>query len=355
MKIESSNITVQKISESKLSQTDFGNLQFGKYFTDHMFIADYDGEKWTDLRIVPFKDLAMHPANTMMHYGQSIFEGMKAYRDENGKLLVFRPEMNAKRFAKSAERLSMAPVPENLFLEALEAFLDIEREWAPSDEGGSLYLRPFQVAWDNFLGVRPSKTYRFMIIASPVGSYYSKPVNVKIETHFSRAAQGGVGSAKAAGNYAAALYPAAQAQAQGYDQLIWTDSVSHEFIEEAGTMNVMFIVDGKLYTSPLTSTILPGVTRDSVLRLAKDWGLEIVEERPRVDFIVESLRSGRLQEAFGVGTAATIAQIASIGYQDDKFTVPQPNEESFSTRVGKHLNDLKRGRIEDSYGWNRKY
>lgn len=353
MTYKTKEITVSTTSNSSIDQVDFSDLGFGRTFTDHMFSATYNGSEWTDLEIVPFQDLKMHPANLMMHYGQSIFEGMKAFKSPNGHdALIFRPEMNAQRFADSARRMCMEPVPEDLFLEGIKAIVDIDKNWIPTDQSGSLYIRPFEVAWDNLLGVKPSDTYRFMIICSPVGAYYSNPVKVKIETDFVRAAAGGTGQAKAAGNYAASLYPAQLAKEQGFDQILWTDAKEHKYIEEAGTMNVMFMIDGVLYTSPLTSTILPGVTRDSVLQLAKHWGVPVHEGKPEVEKVVNALKEGRLQEAFGVGTAATIAPIASISYQDNTYTVPESNHDSFSVKASEYLNKVKRGLISDDFGWN---
>ncbi len=236
--------------------------------------------KWQDARITPFADMKMSPANSALHYGQSIFEGLKAFRSESeDKILIFRPEENCKRLNRSAKRMCMPEIPEELFMEGLSQLVDLDRKWVPNKEDSSLYVRPFMFATDEYIGVRPSETYRFIIFTSPVGSYYSEPVKVKIETHYTRAVSGGTGAAKTAGNYAASLYPAKLAQEQGYHQLIWTDGKEHKYIEEAGTMNIMFVIGNKLRTAPLTDTILPGITRASVLQMAKDWGLD-VQEKP---------------------------------------------------------------------------
>ncbi len=352
MTVKTLDILVQRSTNPRIETLDQNNLQFGKVFSDHMFVADYKDGQWDNLKIMPYGSLEFDPANSMMHYGQSIFEGLKAFRAEDGRVLVFRPDMNAKRLNTSAERMCMAQLPEEIFLEGLQALLEIDKDWIPTTPGSSMYIRPFMFATDNFLGVRPSETYRFMIIASPSGSYYSKPVNVKIETTYSRAAMGGTGSAKAAGNYAAALYPAKLAQEEGFDQLIWTDAKEHKYIEEAGTMNVMFVIGDQLITSPLTSTILPGVTRDSVLTLAKSWGVDVVERAISVDEVIEAATKGTLKEAFGVGTAATIAHINSIGLEDDKYVLPAIESRELSNRIYNYMEDLKRGRIEDSFGWN---
>jgi len=352
MAINTLNIQINPTAHSRLLGTDFNDLKFGRVFSDHMFSADFRNGEWTDLRVEPFADLSLSPANAMLHYGQSIFEGLKAFKNEQGEVLLFRPDMNAKRFNQSAERMCMATMDTELFIEGIKALMRTDSAWIPTTEGSSMYLRPFMIATDSFLGVRPSETYRFMVIASPSGSYYSEPVRVKIETNFSRAAQGGTGAAKTAGNYAAALYPAKLAQEEGYHQLIWTDAKTHSFIEEAGTMNVMFLFDDNtLVTTPLTSTILPGVTRDSVLQLAREWGLN-VEERPiSVAEITEGIAQGKVIDAFGVGTAATIAHIAEIGLDDALYTLPPVSERKFSSEVRNYLEDLKRGRIEDTHGW----
>lgn len=351
MTTDTMNIRIDRVQNSRINTLDQHNIPFGKIFSDHMFIADYDGENWTDMRIVPFEDMKIHPANSMMHYGQTIFEGLKAYKNEEGEVLIFRPEKNAARLVTSAERMCMAPVPEELFMEALHKLIDLDREWVPSVQGTSLYIRPFVIAWDNFLGIRPSTTYRFMIITCPVGKYYSEPVKVKIETEFSRAAMGGTGSAKTGGNYAGSLYPAKKAQEQGFHQLVWTDSVEHKYIEESGTMNVMFMINDTLITSPTSSTILHGITRDSILQIAKKWNVK-VEERPvTVAEVVEAAKSGNLQEAFGAGTAATIAQIESIGHEGEIYTLKPVEEREFSNKVAKFLTDLKTGKEEDSFNW----
>ena len=352
MAVNTLDILIQRSAKPRIESLDQNNLQFGKVFSDHMFVADYKNGSWEDLRVMPYGKLELDPANSMIHYGQSIFEGLKAFKTDDDRVLVFRPEMNAKRMHMSAERMCMAPIPEELFIEGLRALLAVDKDWIPSSPGSSMYIRPFMFATDNFLGVRPSETYRFMIIASPSGSYYSKPVNVKIETTYSRACAGGTGAAKAAGNYAAALYPAKLAQEEGYDQLIWTDAKDHAYIEEAGTMNVMFVINDMLYTSPLTSTILPGVTRDSVLTLARTWGVNVEERQLSVKEVIEAIEAGTLTEAFGVGTAATIASIASIGLDDKKFELPAVETRELSNKIYQYMENLKRGRIADEFGWN---
>ena len=351
---ETLDIQVNKTTASKLSAIDFDNLSFGKTFSDHMFVADYKEGAWHDLRIVPFQDLSISPANATLHYAQSIFEGLKAHKGPSGDILLFRPDANAQRMIKSAERMCMPPVPEELFLEAIDALVEVDKGWVPGKAGTSLYIRPFQFADDPFIGVRPSETYKFMVITGPVGGYYSEPVKVKIEKEFTRAAKGGVGAAKTAGNYAASLYPARQAQQQGYHQLIWTDGKTHEFIEESGTMNIMFVIGDTLITPPTSDSILPGITRDSALTLAKDWGLA-VEERPvKVDEIISAIEKDTLADAFGIGTAATISHIRTIGYEGTDYELPAVETRSISNRILDTLTNIKLGEIADPYGWIRK-
>ncbi|MDE0470970.1 MAG: branched-chain amino acid aminotransferase, partial [Ekhidna sp.] len=327
---------------------------FGKDFSDHMFVADYKNGEWQNLKITPYQDFAISPASATLHYAQSIFEGLKAHKNKNGEILVFRPDANAKRLIKSAERMCIPPIPEDLFLEAIDRLLALDKEWVPDSPGTSLYIRPFLFADEVFIGVRPSETYKFMIITGPVGGYYSEPVKVKIEKHFTRASKGGVGYAKTAGNYAASLYPAQKANEQGYHQLIWTDSQNHEFIEESGTMNIMFVIDGKLITPPTSDSILPGITRESALILARDWGLK-VEERPvRVDEVIKATKNNTLTEAFGIGTAATVSHIQTIGYEGEDFELPPVKTRKVSNRLLDALTKIKLGETEDPYGWIRK-
>ena len=351
---ETLDIQIEKTQSSKLSAIDFDKLAFGRTFSDHMFIADYKNGEWQDFRITPFKDLTISPANATLHYAQSIFEGLKAHRNPSGEILIFRPEANARRLIKSAERMCMPPVPEELFLEAVDALVSIDQDWVPNKQGTSLYIRPFQFADDPFIGVRASETYKFIIITGPVGGYYTEPVKVKIEKNFTRASKGGVGAAKTAGNYAASLYPARQAQAQGYHQLVWTDGKTHEFIEESGTMNIMFVINDTLLTPPTSDSILPGITRESALILARDWGLK-VEERPiKVTEVLDAIENGSLTEAFGIGTAATVSHIRTIGFEDKDYELPPVEGRKISTRLLDELTKIKMGEAEDKFGWIRK-
>jgi branched-chain amino acid aminotransferase len=349
--VKTLDIKISKVEESRLAEIDFHDIKFARQYSDHMFVADYDGKDWQDIKIVPYQNISLSPANPAIHYGQSIFEGLKAYKNDNKEVLIFRPEMNFSRMNISAERMMMPEIPEELFMEGMRELVNLDSGWVPDVEGTSLYIRPFMFATDEFIGIRTSDTYRFMIITCPVGAYYSKPVKVKIEEHYTRAAKGGTGFAKTAGNYAASLYPAYQAQKDGYDQLIWTDGQEHKYIEESGTMNVMFVLNDALITAPTGDTILDGVTRDSVLELARDWGMK-VEVRPfAVQELISAIESNELQEAFGVGTAATIANIEVIGHNDNDYYLDM-NKSVFSGKVLAALSNIKTGKAEDIHNWN---
>ena len=352
MATDTVNIKITKVEKSKIESVDFDNLPFGKFFSDHMFEMDYVDGKWQTPTIVPFADLNLHPATSALHYGQAIFEGLKAQKNSEGEVLVFRPDMNAKRFNESAIRMSMAPVPEEIFLEGLRTLLDLDRDWVSDRDGQSLYIRPFMIATDDYVGIRPSERYKFLIITSPVGAYYSEPVKVKIETEYTRAAAGGVGQAKAAGNYAASLYPAKLAQDQGYRQLIWTDAKTHTYIEEAGTMNVVFVIGDTVITpSEEDDTILKGITKRSVVEIAKDWGYKVEERKVTVEEIITALKDGTLKDAFGAGTAATIAHISLIGHEGVNYELPPVEERELSNKIKAYISDYKGGEVEDKFNW----
>lgn len=349
--IDLMNIHTRPVTASRINKVDFKNVVFGKTFSDHMFVTDYYNQNWHDLRIVPYGDISVSPALSALHYGQAIFEGLKAYKNEAGEVLVFRPQANLERLNKSAERLCMPTLPEEVFMGALTQLLSLDKDWVPAQAGYSLYIRPFMFATDEYIGVRPSETYSFIMFTSPVGAYYTKPVRVRFETHYTRAAPGGMGFAKAAGNYAAAMYPSQIAHQQGYDQLIWTDGNDHQYIEEAGTMNFMFVINNTLITPSTTDSILKGITRDSVLQLARDWGMK-TEERPvSVKEVVQAIQSGTLQEAFGAGTAATIAHIAVISHEGKDYTLPEVSRREFSNKVLQTLDGIKTGSLADPHGW----
>lgn len=345
-------IRIIKSEGSRINEVDFNNIAFGKVFADHMFLSEYKDGIWKNNRVQPYGNLSLSPAISALHYGQAVFEGMKAYKDVEGKVKVFRPHDNFLRFNKSAERMCMPQLPEDLFMEALADLLTLDAAWVPAIEGCALYIRPVMFATTAEIKVKSSEEFIFSILTCPVGPYYPEPVKVIVENHYARAMEGGIGFAKAAGNYGAALYPAKMAQDKGYHQLIWTDAKEHKYIEESGTMNIMFIIDGALHTPSLESkTILEGVTRDSVLRLARDLGLEVIERRILVEEVMEGIKTGAVSEAFGTGTAATIAQITTIGYKGHDFELPPVDNNSLSSVLLNNLNDVRTGKVDDKFGW----
>jgi branched-chain amino acid aminotransferase len=349
--LDTLNIDIERVKKSRLPEVDFNKLPFGKVYTDHMFMADYRDDEWKNLRIVPYGNISISPATPALHYGQSIFEGMKAYAGKNGETMIFRALDNWKRLNISAERMCLPAIPDEIFMEGLSTLLDTDRQWVPPIEGSSLYIRPFLFSADEYIGIRPSQDFTFMIIMSPVGAYYSTPVKVKIETHYTRAVSGGTGFAKAGGNYGGAIYPTKLANQKGYDQLIWTDGKEHQYIEESGTMNVMFVIDNVLVTPELGDSILAGITRDSVLQLARHWGMKVEERKISVKELVNALEKGTVSEAFGAGTAATIAHIELIGYEGKNYTLPPVSERKFSNKVFQELEGIKRGLLPDPFGW----
>lgn len=348
---ETEIIAINKTSSSRLSEVDFDNLVFGKQYSDHMFVADFDGENWTKLQITPYQNLAMSPATCALHYGQAIFEGLKAFKNKKGETLVFRPDQNFERFNRSALRMSMPEVPREIFFEGLNQLLTLDSAWIPTQEGSSLYIRPFMIATDEFIGLKSSTTYKFIIFTCPVGAYYAKPVKVKIETEYTRAAKGGVGAAKTAGNYAASLYPTELAKKQGYDQIIWTDSKDHKYIEEAGSMNIMFLIGDTLITPKSSDTILAGITRRSVVDVVRDWGIKVEERQVSLAEVITAIENKTLKEAFGVGTAATISSIEVIAYDGIDYQLPKVEDRILEKRILAELNGLKRGKVEDTRNW----
>lgn len=349
---ETLDIKITKTNHSRLQETDFSNLPFGRTFSDHMFVADYIDGEWKNFEIVPYGEIGLSPAISALHYGQAFFEGIKAYKHADGQVTIFRPDKNAIRFNKSAERLCMPALPEEIFVQSIAAVVDIDRDWVPSKAHHALYIRPFMFATDPYLGVAPSATYKYMVLIGPVGPYFSKTLRVKIETHYTRAAEGGMGYAKSAGNYGGSMLPAKKATEEGFDQLIWTDAKNHEYVEEMGAANVMFVLDGKLITPSTRDTILDGVTRDTVLTLAREWGMEVEERRVSVAEIIEGAKTGKLQDAFGAGTAATIAPVGSISYNGEEYFLSDPKTREFSQKVLSDLDAIKYGRVADTHGWN---
>ena len=351
MTTETLNIEIQQVAQSRIHEVDFDNLAFGKHHADHMFVVDYADGEWQNPRVVPYGNLSLSPATAALHYGQSIFEGMKAYKNEADEVLLFRPLDNLARLNRSAERMCMPTLPEEIFMGGLETLLRIDAAWVPTKEDCSLYVRPYMFSTDPYIGVRPSDTYSFMIFTSPVGKYYSKPPKVKIETQYIRAAEGGVGAAKCAGNYAASLKPTKLAQEQGYDQLIWTDARDHAYIEESGTMNVMFSMDGKLVTPAISDTILNGVTRKSIIEIARYWDIPVEERRVSVQEIVEAMQKGTLEAAFGAGTAVVVSPFAAIAHDGIEYQLPALAEDSFAIRAKNFLTDIRTGHVADPFGW----
>ena len=344
-------IKIDRAEKTRIHEVDFANIPFGREFADHMFIAHYVDGKWTDLRIEPYRAIEFKPAMLGLHYGQTIFEGMKAYRNVDGEIMMFRPTDNFKRLNKSAERMCMPTIPVELMMEGLRELLSLDADWVPKDTESALYIRPFMFATDEFLGVKPSDTYRCMIFTGPVGPYYTTPLKVMVEENYTRAAKGGTGFAKAGGNYGGALYPTKLAQEKGYHQILWTDSIEHKYIEESGTMNVMFQLGDSLVTAPTGDTILQGITRDSVLKLATDLGIDVEERRISVEEIRVAHERGQLKDAFGVGTAATIAPIELIGFRGEDMILPPVGERVLSKKISDGLKAIRYGEVEDRFGW----
>ena len=345
------DIRIERTQASRLPQVDFDNLVFGKILSDHMLVAEYNNGVWTDVSIVPYGDIAISPSMSSLHYGQAIFEGIKGYKFADGTVSIFRPDKNWERFNKSAARLQMPEVPEEIFLGGMRKLLDIDRGWIPSNEGSSLYIRPFMFGTEPALGVHPSVSYKFIIITGPVGAYYSKPISLKVETQYTRAAEGGVGFSKNAGNYALSLYPTQLANEQGYDQIMWTDAREHKYVEEAGTANLIFRVGDTIIT-PHGETILHGVTRRTIMELAEKWGYKAEQRKVSVEELINGIKAGTVTEAFAAGTAATVTHISRIGYEGQDYELPPIEGRDFSNKVLSYLNELRYGKIEDPFGWN---
>jgi branched-chain amino acid aminotransferase len=342
---------ISPIQKSRIESIDFDNLSFGTIFTDHMFVCDYVDGAWGEPEIIPYAPIQLHPSASALHYGQAIFEGMKAYKDDNEDVWLFRPDQNIKRLNKSAERLAIPPFPEDLFLEGLNKLIDLDRDWVQSGFGNSLYIRPFMFASEACVQASPAKEYRIMIICAPVSSYYnSGEVRVKIADHFSRAAQGGTGYAKAAGNYAGQFYPTQLAIDEGYQQIIWTDAASHQYIEEAGTMNLFFNIGDKLITAPTSDSILDGVTRKSVIALAKERGIEVETRQLSVSELIEAAKNNTLKEIFGSGTAVVVLPIHGFGYKGEDFQLPK-SEDSLALKLKSDLTSIQYNKTDDPYGW----
>ncbi len=348
------NIKVTKTTAPK-AKPDENNLGFGKIFTDHMFVMDYtEGEGWHDARIVPYSRISLDPSAMVFHYGQEMFEGMKAYYGVDGKIRLFRPDMNAKRANNSNRRLCIPEVPEEDFVQAVSEIVRVDADWVPKAEGTSLYIRPFIIATDEFLGVAPSKHYLFIIILSPSGAYYESglaPVGIWIEDDYVRAVRGGIGFAKTGGNYAASLAAQEKAHVDGYSQVLWLDGVERKYIEEVGAMNIFFKIDGVITTPMLNGSILPGITRDSVLNICRHWGMPVEERRISVDEFLDAQASGKLEEVFGTGTAAVISPVGKLRYKDNVMTIADGGIGEVSQKLYDTVTGIQWGKLPDELSW----
>ena len=345
------DILITKAERSKLQDVNFDDLPFGRYFSDHMLEADYENGEWKNIEIKPYQPLLLNPSLVGLHYGQAIFEGIKAYRDGNDNAYIFRPIDNFKRFNITAERMQMPTIPEELFIEGMRQLVALDKNWIPSRKDYSLYIRPLMFASDEVIGVRPSDTYKFLIMLSPTGPYYAAPMRIYVEEKYVRAVQGGVGYAKAAGNYGGAMLATAEAKQKGYDQVLWTDAFEHKYVQEIGTMNVFFIIGDTAITPDLEQgTILNGVTRQSAITLLNEMGLKVEERQLGIDEIIDAYKAGLLYEVFGTGTAANISLIKELRYKDFVMQFDVENWETAPT-LKKWLNDIREGRREDKYNW----
>lgn len=352
MNVSMLNINIRKTEQSRIHPLTKDNLVFGKEYADHMLVCDYKDGEWHTPEIVPFENFSFSPATSFIHYGQAIFEGVKAYRQPDGSIAIFRPHDNWARLNVSAHRMGMPELPEEIFMEGLRQLIELDAAWVPGEAETSLYIRPFMIAMDEFIGVRSSESYRFAIITSPAGAYYNKPVRIYVQDSYVRAAKGGIGFTKAAGNYGASMLPAAEVKKMGYDQNLWTDAVENKYVQEIGTMNVFFIVDGVALTPDLNSgTILAGVTRASIITLLQENGIK-VEERPiSIDELIAAQKSGKLQEAFGSGTAASMSFIADLTYKGETMTLPAADTWAIAPKIKAQLDDIRYGRVPDTHNW----
>ncbi len=348
--------TIERASEDELKpKPDESDLGFGEIFTDHMFVMKYiEGKGWHDAKIQRYQDFSLDPSAMALHYGQAIFEGLKAYRGKDDQIFLFRPKENLKRMNVSAARMCMAQIDLDLVMTAMKELLKIEQDWVPRAKGSTVYIRPTMIASEAGLGVRPAKEYIFFIILSPVGAYYSEgfnPVKIYVSDEYVRAVPGGVGHVKTAGNYAASIMAAVEAQKKGYTQVLWLDAVERRYIEEVGTMNIFFKINGELITPPLGGSILPGITRESVIQMASDWGVEVKERLITIDEVVQANESGILEEVFGSGTAAVISPVGSLHYKGHSITINNGETGEFSQKLFDVLQDIQYGFVEDTHAW----
>ncbi len=346
---------IQLKLKQELKKKPEGELSFGAYFTDHMFVVDYtEGKGWHDPVIMPYEPIPMDPACCTLHYGQGIFEGMKAYYNKNGKINLFRPMENFKRLNRSADKVCIPEIDPELAYQGLVKLLEVDKEWVPKKHGESLYIRPFIVATEPFLGIKPSRTYKFFIICSPVGAYYPgglKPVKIMVEEHHVRAVVGGLGEAKTMANYAASLLAGEKAKKLGYTQVLWLDGVEKKYIEEVGTMNIAFVINGTFVTPSLDGSILAGITRDSVLKVMKHWGIPVEERRISIQELIQAGKDGSLTEIFGMGTAAVISPVSELKYKDEIIKVPEYSSDSLVMKVYDFITGVQYGDVEDTFGW----
>ncbi|WP_343209930.1 branched-chain amino acid aminotransferase [Anaerolentibacter hominis] len=348
------NIRVEKTTSPKPIPGKENPLVFGTIFTDHMFVMDYEeGKGWYDPRIIPYQPLSLEPSCMVFHYAQEMFEGLKAYHADDGRVLLFRPDMNAKRSNRTNERLCIPTIPEEDYVQAIKELVNVDRNWVPDRPGTSLYIRPFIIATDPFLGVRPSHTYKFIIILSPVGAYYPEglnPVKIWIEDDYVRAVRGGIGEAKTGGNYAASLKAQVKAHEEGYSQVLWLDGVERKYIEEVGAMNIFFKINGTVITPKLNGSILPGITRNSVIALCKKWGLPVEERRVSVEEIYEAAKSGAMEEVFGTGTAAVISPVGHLRYKDEVLQIQDGSIGEYSQKFYDTITGIQQGAVADPFG-----
>lgn len=350
MSIETKSISVEKVKTSKIDQIDFDNLAFGSVFSDHMLVCDYKNGAWEVPKIVPYKAISLDPSSKIFHYGQSIFEGMKAYKDKNGSIFLFRPTDNHKRFNISAKRMCIPEIPEDYFMDGLSELLKLDSAFIPTNDGASLYIRPFMFATGKGFHASPADEYKFMIACAPSGAYFAGKVKVLIEQTYSRSANGGVGFAKAGGNYAGQFYPTQLAVAKGYNQVIWTDDTEHEYIEEAGAMNIFVRINDTLITGPTSDRILDGITRKSIITIAKKQGIPIEVRKITVTEVVVAAKEGTLKEMFGAGTAAVISPISAFGYKETDYELPILHA-PYAEKIKRIITDIQYNKSEDPYGW----
>jgi branched-chain amino acid aminotransferase len=345
------DISITRVETSKLKQMTLENIPFGKYYTDHMLEADYENGEWKNVEIKPYQPLLLEPSTAALHYGQAIFEGIKAYKNPQGEAFIFRPTDNYKRFNESAARMQMPTVPEEIFMEGMRQLIELDNQWIPAMANHSLYIRPFMFSSDPVIGVKPSESYKFMILLSPTGPYYTAPMRIYVEEKYTRAAPGGIGYAKAAGNYGASMLATAEAKKLGYDQVLWTDAFEHKYLQEIGTMNVFFIIGNSAITPSLEEgTILDGVTRNSAMKILAEMGFRVEERKISIDDLLDAHKAGILYEVFGTGTAATISLIKELRYKDYTMEFDVANWK-IAPEVKQQIDAIRYGQVPDRFGW----